>query len=136
MQKGSPRSACTSLLSGTTTQAVMLVVLAALVSAGSDATQGKSSLTLNSSTPDARAPGPPIRGKAHHNPHRQPLVAPLHNRVDHAGGSHFVKSLVCLTWIGVLVPEMGLEPIRGNNPSPDFKSGVSAISPLWLKKRC
>jgi hypothetical protein len=30
-----------------------------------------------------------------------------------------------------VVPEEGVEPSRRNNPSTDFKSGVSAISPLW-----
>ena len=32
-----------------------------------------------------------------------------------------------------MVPEEGLEPSRGI-PAPDFKSGVSAIPPLWLRK--
>ena len=55
MQKGSLRSACTPRLSGTSTQALMLAVFVALVSAGSDATQVKSSLTLNSSSPELNA---------------------------------------------------------------------------------
>ena len=32
---------------------------------------------------------------------------------------------------GFLVPEEGIEPSRRFNPAPDFKSGVSAIPPLW-----